>query len=83
MLGDLLAAIVVGLLKYLQTRQDLRAAVRAEIEKECMAYAIKANEWKARAGSNPDADRVRVLNPTASLSIPNPSADISDRTDLP
>ncbi len=83
MIADLLAALVVALLRYLQTRHDLRVAARAEIEKECMAYAIKANEWKSRAGSDPDADRVRVRDATAILSIQNPAANDDGRTDLP
>lgn len=83
MIAEILAALVIGLLKYLQTRQDLRAAVRAEVEKECMGYAIKANEWKANAPRDPHALDVRVRNPGDVLSIPDRTANDDGRTDLP
>lgn len=83
MLADLAAAIVVALLRYLQQRQDLRAAVRAEVEKECLVYANRANEWKANASRDPHALDVRVRSPGDALSIPDRTANDDGRTDLP
>lgn len=84
MLADLAAAIVVALLRYLQQRQDLRAAVRAEVEKECLVYANRANEWKANdADDDPRALDVRVRRPGATLSVSSDPAHDDGRTDLP
>lgn len=83
MWADLAAAVVVALLRYLQQRQDLRAAVRAEVEKECLVYANRANEWKAAADADPRALDMRVRRPGATLSVSSDPASDDGRTELP
>jgi hypothetical protein len=80
-LAQILAALAVGILRYLQSRKDLKESIRADLEKESLSYALKAQEWRARAGV--DADSLRVRSQGASLSLPDSPADVDRRTDLP
>ncbi len=85
MIGEMLAAFALGLIKYLQTRQDLRAAIRAELREECQVYVDRANEWKEKAerGDDPTALDVRVRRPGATLSLSSEPTHDDGRTDLP
>lgn len=83
LLSEFLAALAIGILKYLQQREDLKASLRADLEKESMTYALKAAEWKARAVGNPDADRLRVQRPGDSLSLSGGDADDDGRAHIP
>ena len=83
LLSQFLAALAIGILKYLQTREDLKASLRAELEKESMNYALKAEQWRARAAGLPDADHLRVRKPGASLSLSGGDASADSRTDIP
>lgn len=83
LLAKFLAALAIGILKYLQQREDLKASLRAELEKESMNYALKAAEWKARAAGNPTADRLRVQRPGSSLSLQDRDADDDGLSHLP
>lgn len=83
LLGEFLAALAIGILKYLQQREDLKASLRAELEKGSMTYALKAEQWRARAAGNPDADHLRVRKPGASLSLSGGGASSNSRTDIP
>lgn len=81
LLAQILAALAVGILRYLQSREDLKDSIRADLEKESLSYALKAQEWRARAGA--DVESLRVRNEGASLSLPDSSSDVNRRTDLP
>lgn len=83
LLSQFLAALAIGILKYLQQREDLKASLRAELEKESMNYALKAEQWRARAAGNPDADHLRVRKPGASLSLHSGDANTDSRSDIP
>ena len=81
MLAQILAALAVGILRYLQSREDLKSSIRSDLEKESMAYALKAQEWRAHADA--DAESLRVRNTRAKLSIHDPSPYDDRHTDLP
>ena len=83
LLSQFLAALAIGILKYLQQREDLKSSLRAELEKESMNYALKAEQWRARAAGNPDADHLRVRKPGSSLSLSSGDADDDGRSHLP
>lgn len=71
---QLLAALAVALLRYLQQREDLKQSVRDDLEKEAMRYAIKATEYKARAAGLPYAHAFVVRDSTLTISIQGPVA---------
>lgn len=75
LLAEFLAALAIGILKYLQQREDLRKSVRDDLEKEAMRYAIKAAEYRARAVGLPYVAAFRVRDSTLSISIQSPVAD--------
>ena len=75
LLAEFLAALAIGILKYLQQREDLKDAIRSELEQEAMHYAIKAAEYRARAVGLPYAAAFRVRDSTLSISIQSPVAD--------
>lgn len=81
LLAQILAALAVGILRYLQSREDLKDSIRADLEKESLSYALKAQEWRARAGA--DAESLRVRNEGASLSLHSGDASSDSRTDIP
>ena len=83
LLTQFLAALAIGILKYLQSREDLKASIRNELEKASLAYALKAAEWKARAAGSPTADALRVQRPGASLSIQSRDTDDDGSAHLP
>ena len=83
LLAKFLAALAIGILKYLQQREDLKASLRAELEKESMTYALTAERWRARAAGLPDAERLRVRQSGASLSLHRDDADDDGRAHLP
>ena len=83
LLAKFLAALAIGILKYLQQREDLKASLRAELEKESMTYALTAERWRARAAGLPDAERLRVRKPGSSLSLHSGDANTDSRSDIP
>ena len=82
MLAEILAAVVIALLRYLQGREDLKASIRADLEKESLRYANAALVWKARAAGEPAAEYLRVRN-GSSLSLHSRNPNVDGRTDLP
>lgn len=72
--ANIAAAIAVAILRYLQSREDLKTSIRLELEREVMGYAIKATEWKARAVGLPFASHLVVRNATLSISLQSPDA---------
>ena len=82
MLAEILAAVVIALLRYLQGREDLKASIRADLEKESLRYANAALAWKARAAGEPAAEYLRVRN-GSSLSLHSRDSGADGRTDLP
>jgi hypothetical protein len=75
LISQALAALAIALLRYFQQREDLKASIRLELEKEAMAYAIRATEWRARAAGYPYAVRLGVRNVKLSISIQSDVAD--------
>jgi len=69
LLAEFLAALAIGILKYLQQREDLRKSVRDDLEKEAMRYAIKATEYKARAAGLPYASALKVRDATLTITL--------------
>lgn len=78
---QLLAALAVSLLRYLQQREDLKQSVRDDLEKEAMRHVIKATEYKARAAGLPYAAALRVRDTTISISISSPIAGAGSGTE--
>lgn len=73
--SQLLAALAVSLLRYFQQREDLKSSIRLELEREAMAYAIQATEWRARAAGYPYAVKLGVRNVKLSISVQSDLAD--------
>jgi hypothetical protein len=68
--GEILAILVVHLLRYFQQRQDLKASVRNELYVEAMNYANKARDWKLAALRDPAGhSELKVKNSDREIDI--------------
>lgn len=75
MLAEFFAALAIALLRYLQQRGDLKAALRADLEREAFTYVEKALRWKAVAAGDLNPPELLVRKPGVQLWLSNDDAD--------
>ena len=73
-LGEILAKLALAVLGYFMARKDLKDSVRGDIANGVLTLAVVANEWKARAVTEPGGGADLRVQPDAKP-VPLPGAD--------
>lgn len=80
-IGEILAAICIELLKYLQDRADLKEATRDKLALQAGAYANQALSYKIRALGTPDGGGTLRVQPHAgTLALSGPASRAARRS---
>lgn len=79
MLAEILAALAIAILRYLQGREDIKAATRAKLIERSMEYAQHALIWKAKAAGDTHLPELVVRRPGLKLWVPGDIADSGGR----
>lgn len=82
MIEKILVGVVVGILKYLDTRRDQTRAAHNEVYREIWDLAKRAYEWEVAAAESPDGgSHLRVRDGASPIRLSRDHPDVKERTD--